>query len=95
MNALTRLESDAAAVFERLRWPDAEMMQPYVQKLLNNPGSCVVMVIEAPLNPDGPRLGKAWLSGREREGVRKALQAINKRRASKRQTPTTQPPAHR
>lgn len=47
------------------------MMQPYVQKLLNNPGSCVVMVIEAPLNPDGPRLGKAWLSGREREGFGK------------------------
>jgi hypothetical protein len=91
MNTLTRLESDAAAILAKLQWPSDEVMLPYLARLLNNPGSCVVVVIESPLAPDGPRVGKAWLSSQERAAVRKALQAINQRRAAKGESPTTQP----
>jgi hypothetical protein len=93
MNSLKRLESDAETALAKLEWPSGEVMLPYLGKLINNPGSCIAVIIESPLNPDGPRVSKAWLSSSEREAVRRALQAINKRRAVRGQSPTTQPPS--
>jgi hypothetical protein len=83
-----RLKTDAAQALSKLEWPSDASMLPYVQRLLGAPGSCILIGLE--FGPDGLILGRAWLSVSERAAVKKALVAVNRRRAAKGQNLTTQ-----
>jgi hypothetical protein len=78
MNAETRL----ATLIDKLRLPGASQLEPWLARLVADPDSIVIISIEKPLWPE-PRVGTAWLSGRERLKVRQALQRLNESRARK------------
>jgi hypothetical protein len=86
------LEDQLALLLDKLRLPNGAALEPWLRKLLANPGSCVIIGIESPLVSGGPRVGIAWLSSTERLKVRKALTAINSSRQKKQQPKTTEIP---
>jgi hypothetical protein len=51
-----------------------------------------VLVIEKPLQLEGPHIGTAWLSASERAKVRKALERINVSRSKGGESQTHQMP---
>ena len=79
MNAETQLDD----LIDQLRLPSAISLAPWLDKLLSNPDSVIIIAIEKPL-ASGPHVGTAWLSSKERVAVRKALQRINQARKQKR-----------
>jgi hypothetical protein len=83
---------ELAVLQARLKWPAPELLDSLYRKLLENPGSCVVLTLEAPRAPDGPQWKVGWLSSEERDCVRKALQKLNTRRIKHGVTPTSEPP---
>jgi hypothetical protein len=85
-------ETQLAILTDKLKLPSPVTLEPWLQKLLANPGSCVIIGIENPLTADGPRVGYTWLSAKERLKIRKALTAINSSRVKKAQPPTDQLP---
>jgi hypothetical protein len=86
------INAQMAVIRARLRWPAPEIMSPFYRKLLENPGSCVVLTLETPRGPNGPAWKAGWLSSEERNMVRKDLQRINERRSKTRQPLTTESP---
>lgn len=76
----------------KLRLPEPASLAPWVRKLIEHPGSCVIIAIEQPGLPDGPRVSRAWLSAAERAALRKALLAVNARREKQGQPATTEQP---
>ena len=89
MNSDTQL----ASVINNLKLPPASELAPWLKKLLDNPGSVVLIAIEFPLRHNGPLLRTAWLSEPERVKVRKALLAINRSRFKKDQPQTGEIPS--
>lgn len=77
----------------RLRLPEPAALAPWLRKLIEHPGSCVIIAVEQPGLPEGPRVARAWLSSAERFALRKALLAVNARRAKKGQPATDEIPA--
>ena len=65
--------------------PTLERLQPWIKKLREKPGSCMVITIEHLLDSNVPAVRFAWLSNEERKRVRKALREINTAREKKRQ----------
>ena len=76
----------------RLRLPEPAALAPWLRKLIDHPGSCVIIAVEQPGAPEGPRVTRAWLSSAERFALRKALLAVNARRAKKREAATDEAP---
>lgn len=88
MNASAELE----ILLEKLRLPSPRELSPWLGKLLEHPGSAIIIAIEKPLGPDGPHVATGWLSSPERYALRKGLLAVNARRAKKGQSATTEIP---
>jgi len=84
--------SELDSVLARLQLPAPTALVPWLSKLIDHPGSCIIIAIEQPGDPDGPRVTRAWLSSRERYVLRKALLAINGRRQKKGEAETTEIP---
>jgi hypothetical protein len=89
MNQETQLES----VIEKLKLPSPPELAPWLAKLLEHTDSVVIIAIEKPLLQEGPHVGTAWLSAKERLKVRKALLAINEARSKRNEQTTHQIPA--
>jgi hypothetical protein len=88
MNNDTKL----AILTEKLRLPSAKQLEPWLAKLIADPESLVIIAIEKPLGIDGPRIGTAWLSPKERLQVRHALKRINGTREKKGEPQTNEMP---
>ena len=73
--------------------PNLEQLAPWLAKLNENPGSCVVITIEHLRNQNFPHVGRAWLSSEERKRVRRALQGVNTQRRRERQLELNEIPA--
>jgi hypothetical protein len=80
------------ALIEKLTFPSPRELEPWLRKLLEHPGSVIIMAVEKPLGPEGPRVTYAWLSSAERSALRKGLLALNTRRAKKGQPATNEVP---
>jgi hypothetical protein len=89
---IVNVNAEVAILISKLQWPSPVTLEAFQRKLIENPGSCVVMTLEAPRAPSGPRWKIGWLSSRERDDVRKSLQKINARRMKKAEPPTSEPP---
>ena len=88
MNNDTKL----AILEDKLRLPTAEQLSPWIKRLIANPDSVVIIAIEKPLGVDGPVIGTAWLSAKERQQVRKALERINASRFTRAEHQTSELP---
>ena len=86
------LKTEMAILESRLEWPDKALLSQYYLKLLQHPGSVIVMALEAPRGPAGPQWKSAWLSARERSAMRKAVEKINVARRKKNEPTTDQSP---
>ena len=73
--------------------PTPEQLAPWLAKLNQNPGACVVITIEHVRNQNYPHVGVGWLSSEERKRVRRALQSVNTQRRRERQLELTEIPA--
>ena len=91
-NDLFDVNAQMALIRARLHWPAPDVMSPFYRKLLENPGSCIVLTLEAPRGKDGPYWKAGWLSSEERNSVRGALTKINAKRMKARQPLTTESP---
>jgi hypothetical protein len=80
------------ALIDKLILPSPRELEPWLRKLLEHPGSVIIVAVEKPLGPEGPHVTYAWLSSSERFALRKGLLAVNDRRAKKGQPPTTEVP---
>jgi hypothetical protein len=73
--------------------PNLERLAPWLAKLNESPGSCVVITIEHVRNQNYPHVGMGWLSSEERKRVRRALQSVNTQRRKEQQLDLTEIPA--
>lgn len=76
-------ESKLAILTDKLRLPSPNELTPWLAKLIKDPESLVIIAIEKPLRLEGPVIGTAWLSSKERQQVRKALERVNASRQNK------------
>jgi hypothetical protein len=87
---------DRAAVISqallKLKFPSSAELEPWITRLVDHPGSMIVLAIENPREPNGPKVSWAWLSSEEREAIRKSLLKINTRRNKNGDPPTNQSP---
>jgi hypothetical protein len=86
------MTSEFDILLDKLRLPSPRELAPWLRKLLESPGSVVIIAIEKPLGPDGPRVATGWLSSSERSALRNALLAINTRREKKGRRAATEIP---
>ena len=86
------LKAQLAILVDHLKIPSSTELIPWLSKLLAMPDSVVIISIEKPLDPTGPHVGIAWISGSERLKLRKALVAINDSRAKRSQPSTSEIP---
>lgn len=86
------MNANPATVIPELTLPSPRDLEPWLRKLLASPDSVVIIAIEKPLGADGPRVAFGWLSPAERVALRKALFAVNARRAKKGSPATTEMP---
>ena len=86
------MSEDLVNLESRIAWPTAATMRTYYLKLLANPGSVVLLALEAPRSPDGPQWKLAWLSATERSAMRKAVVKLNEKRSKLKQKTTDQLP---
>ena len=86
------INAELAILESKLGWPDAGTLRVYYRKLLENPGSAVIMALQAPRGPEGPTWGLAWFSSKERNALASAILRINKSRARRHQQPTSELP---
>ena len=77
------LKAELAILESRLEFPSKHTLRPFFEKLLENPGSCIVLTLEAPRGPEGPYWKIGWLSSAERDAVRKEIVKINAKRTKK------------
>ena len=87
-------ENKLEILIDKLKVPTSRELEPWLAKLIANPDSVVIIAIEKPLCDEGPHVGTAWLSYRERVKVRKALTAINSSRSKRNQPQTDEMPCH-
>ena len=73
--------------------PSVERLAPWLRKLNENPGSCLVITIEHLRYQNFPAVRWGWLSPEERKRVRRALQVVNTQRRREKQLELTQIPA--
>jgi hypothetical protein len=85
-------DTKLALLTDKLRLPTAEQLSPWLEKLIRDPESVVIIAIEKPLRLDGPRVATAWLNAKERLLVRKALERVNASRAKKGEHQTNEHP---
>lgn len=85
-------QGELAILVSKLRWPTTPTLEAFYRKLLENPGSCVVLTLEAPRQPAGPHWKIGWLSSKERDLIRKDLQKINAKRIKAKEQPTSEIP---
>ena len=85
-------ENGVVIMMKKLEWPSLSLMSRYYQRLLDHPGSVVVLALEAPNGPEGPQWKAAWLSAQERSAMRHALIKANVRRRKNNELTTSQPP---
>jgi hypothetical protein len=88
MNNDTKL----AILTDKLPLPSPEQLSPWLEKLIKDPESLVIIAIEKPLRVHGPHIGVTWLSAKERLQVRNALKRINVERQKKREQQTNEIP---
>jgi hypothetical protein len=88
------LKAATAIAQSRLSLPTVVDLKPWLEKLVLNPDSVVIIAIEKPLGADGPHVGTAWLSSQERSAIRKSLTSINAKRKAKSQPLTSEIPSH-
>jgi hypothetical protein len=86
------MNDDLTTLESRIAWPLPATMRTYYLKLLANPGSVVLLALEAPRGPDGPQWKLAWLSATERSAIRKAVVKLNEKRVKQKQPTTDQLP---
>ena len=65
-----------------------EDLRPYLDKLIANPGSAIVIGIE--VHAGALRVGRAWLSPPERRALRKALERVNAGRKRREESATSE-----
>lgn len=87
------LQAQLAITADKLKLPNAATLMPWLQKLVAQPDSVVIISIEKPLDSKGPHVGIGWLSASERLKVRKALIAINNSRAKRSEQSTSEMPS--
>ena len=86
-------QAQLAITADKLKLPTVSHLLPWLQKLVAQPDSVVIISIEKPLDQAGPHVGIGWLSATERLKVRKALTAINNSRAKRSEQPTSEMPS--
>ena len=86
------IQAELAIIESKLEWPARELLRSYYLKLLQNPGSVVILALEAPRGEKGPQWKSAWLGAKERDVMRKAIVKINQKREKLRQPLTSEPP---
>jgi hypothetical protein len=75
------LQSEIDHLEVTLALPSNDQLRPYLEKLIMNPGSAIVIGIE--LRAGELRVGRAWLTPAERTALRKGLERVNERRSKR------------
>jgi hypothetical protein len=72
--------------------PLPEALAPWLKKLDEHPGSCVVITIEHLATQNFPAVRLGWLSNDERKRVRRAMLGVNAERRKKNEPELNQIP---